>query len=287
VDTNRTRTIIVTGLNGSGKTTALRALEDLGYFPVDNLPVAMLAQLIGLCADGGISRIAVVCDARERMLTAHFEAALEGVREQGHDVEVLFLDAEDEVLVRRYKEVRRQHPLQQEGESIRDAVGRERDILSVLRNQASITVDTSSYNVHELRRRIKSTFDESSAEGMRVRVESFGFKHGVPAEADYVFDVRFLKNPYFELGLREQRGTDEGVASFIAKQADVPELLALITRLLTFVLPRAEADGRSMVTVAIGCTGGHHRSVAIAGWVGDSLKEHGFRVSSYHRDIAR
>ena len=287
VDTNLTRTIIVTGLNGSGKTTALRALEDLGYFPVDNLPVAMLAQLIALCADGGISRIAVVCDARERMLTAHFETALRGVRECGHDVEVLFLETEDDVLVRRYKEVRRQHPLQQEGESIRDAVDRERDILASLRQQASITIDTSSYNIHELRRRIKSTFDESSAEGMRVRVESFGFKHGVPAEADYIFDVRFLKNPYFEAGLRGQRGTDKGVADFIAEQSDVPELLDLITRLLKFVLPRAEADGRSMATVAIGCTGGHHRSVAIAGWVADSLKDHGFRVSSYHRDIDR
>ena len=287
MNTSLTRTIIVTGLNGSGKTTALRALEDLGYFPVDNLPVAMLAQLISLCADGGISRIAVVCDARERMLTSHFEDALDGVRELGHDVEVLFLDAEDDVLVRRYKEVRRQHPLQLENESIRDAVGRERDILSPLRQQASITVDTSSYNVHELRRRVKSTFDESSSDGMRVRVESFGFKHGVPAEADYIFDVRFLKNPYFEAGLREQRGTDTPVSDFIAQQADVPELLELITRLLQFVLPRAEADGRSMVTVAVGCTGGHHRSVAIAGWVADALKEHGFRVSSYHRDIAR
>lgn len=287
MDTNRTRTIIVTGLNGSGKTTALRALEDIGFFPVDNLPVAMLAQLIELCAKGGITQIAVVCDARERTLTAHFKSALQDVRNRGHKVEVLFLEAEDDVLVRRYKEVRRQHPLQEEGESISEAVARERDILSTLRDAASVTVDSSSYNVHELRRRVKSTFDESSPEGMRVRIESFGFKHGVPAEADYIFDVRFLKNPYFEKGLREQRGTDGDVSDFIAKQADVPELLERIISLLTFVLPRAEADGRSMVTVAVGCTGGHHRSVAIARWVGDALKTHGFRVSNYHRDISR
>ena len=287
MDTKLTRTIIVTGLNGSGKTTALRALEDLGFFPVDNLPVVMLDQLIYLCATGGISRIAVVCDARARNLASHFEHVLQGVRERGHDVEVLFLDAENDALVRRYKEVRRQHPLQEEGESIQEAVVREREILAPIRDQATMTVDSSSYNVHELRRRVKATFDESSSEGMRVRIESFGFKHGVPAEADYIFDVRFLKNPYFETALREQRGTDTDVADFILQQPDVPELLDRIINLLTFVLPRAEADGRSMVTVAIGCTGGHHRSVAIAGWVGDRLKDHGFRISSYHRDISR
>lgn len=280
------QTIIVSGLSGSGKTTAIRALEDIGYLCMDNLPVVLLGQVIALCERGGIDRVAAVTDVRERLSLTDYERTLAQLRADGYDVQTLFLTAEDEVLIRRFKETRRKHPLQGDG-TIADGIHSERAMLSAVRSSASWIVDILTFNVHALRRRINSIFRSDDAETMHVRLESFGFKHGAPREADYVFDVRFLPNPFFVAELREGRGTDTAVSDFVHQHPDTPELIERLEGLIDFVLPRAERDGRGQVTIAIGCTGGHHRSVAVVERLREHLRETRWRVSVIHRDIDR
>ena len=280
------RIVIVSGLSGSGKSTAVRALEDIGFFCIDNLPVPLIEPMLELSQRAGIHDIAVVVDVRERHFLADYERAVLDIRAAGYTLSALYLSCSDDALIRRFKETRRRHPLQGDG-SIEDGVHAERDLLDPIHQSATHVFDTSDDTVHGLRRRVQDAFRTAEAEPMLVRIESFGFKHGVPREADYLFDVRFLSNPFFVPGLREQRGIDSAVSEYVFRQPDTAELVEHVVKLLGFVLPRFERDGRSQVTVAIGCTGGRHRSVAITERVSELLRAGGTAISVEHRDLNR
>ncbi len=281
------RFVVVSGLSGSGKSTAIRALEDLGYFCIDNLPVPLIEPMLELAQRAGISTIAVVVDVRERHFLADYERVVTRLRTSSrYLLSALYLDCTDDVLIRRFKETRRRHPLQGTG-SIEDGVSAERDLLEPIHQSATHVFETSNDNVHVLRRRVQDAFRTTPAEKMLIRIESFGFKHGLPREADYVIDVRFLSNPFFLPELREQRGTDSAVAEFVLRQPDTAELVDRVSGLLEFVLPRFERDGRSQMTVAIGCTGGQHRSVAVSEAVAARLRTDGTHVAVEHRDVSR
>lgn len=278
------RTIIVSGLSGSGKSTAIRALEDIGFFCVDNLPVVLLGQVLALCQRAGIQRMAVVIDARERQFLEGYEAALWSVTDAGHEVETLFLHARHDVLVRRFKETRRRHPLQGDG-TIADGIAEEAQALTAIQMKATENIDTSELNVHALRARVQEVFG-AQFRRLGVVIESFGFKHGPPAEADFMFDVRFLPNPFFVPGLRELTGVDVRVSDYVLGQPDTPGLLERLESLVTYVLPRIVEDGRSQITLAVGCTGGQHRSVAVTEWLGKKLEEFDtWDVRIRHRDV--
>ena len=280
----RIRTLIVSGLSGSGKTTAIRALEDVGFFCVDNLPVELLAKFLALCARALLSKVAVVIDVRELTFLTKYEERLARVLRSGYGVETLFLTCDEEALVRRYKETRRQHPLQGEG-GLLDGIRAERAALEVVESSATHVLDTTGKNVHALRRAVQEMFRGDLAGPLHVRLQSFGFKHGLPDDADYVFDVRFLPNPYFVEELRDLTGRDAAVAAFVDGQEDTRELQDLLTQLLAFVLPRAQREGRSQITVSIGCTGGRHRSVALVEWLGKRMESEPYRVTTLHRDL--
>lgn len=280
------RVVIVSGLSGSGKTTAIRALEDIGFFCIDNLPVVLLDQVLVLGERATIHDIAVGIDVRERAFLSEFERSVERVAAAGYDVQTLFLTTDDAVLIRRFKETRRRHPLQGDG-TIASGITAERETLSAIRNAATVTMDTTDHNVHELRRRVQAAFRSAEPGPLHLRIESFGFKHGIPHEADYVFDVRFLQNPYFQADLRAKSGLDAEVADYVFSQPDAVEMRGHLARLIEFVAPRLRRDGRSSVTVAVGCTGGQHRSVALTEWLSVELRTHGWKTTSVHRDLGR
>lgn len=283
-DVRDIRTIIVSGLSGSGKTTAIRALEDLGYFCMDNLPVILLEQVIQLCERGDITQVATVIDVREREFLAEFDTTLARIKGDGYPVETLFLTCDDDVIIRRFKETRRRHPLQGEG-GIQAGITAEREALHAVRDKATRTLDTTNTNVHQLRRKVQDLFGVKQDSTMHVRLMSFGFKHGYPKEADYVFDVRFLPNPYFVEGLRHLSGCDAGVADFLREQPDSLIMLDHIEKLIRFVLPRADDEGKSQVVISIGCTGGQHRSVALAEWLLERLESTPYRLTVEHRNM--
>lgn len=281
--------VILTGVSGSGKSTALRALEDAGFYCVDNLPVLFLEKLLELSGHtaGEVSRIALVVDAREGRFLADAPRVIQEIRQQGADVEVLFLDASDESLVRRYSETRRRHPLAGETGTVPDGIAAERRALAELKAIADEVVDTTTLNVHELKRLVTRRF--VSAEGARlgVTVVSFGFRFGLPTHADLVLDVRFLPNPYFIPELKPHPGTDPKVAGFVLGQPDAKAFLERIVELLGFLLPRYRGEGKSYLTIAIGCTGGKHRSVALAGALAERLEAGGQPVRLWHRDVEK
>jgi len=279
------RTIIVSGLSGSGKTTAIRALEDSGYYCVDNVPVALIDQVIQLCERGSITKIALVIDVREGEFLQEYEAAIGRLRHTGYFLETLFLWCRDEVLIRRFKETRRKHPLQ-EDQSIRHGIQREREVLSSIRATATHIIDTSEHTVHSLREMIQDSYQGADIKPFQVRLLSFGFKYGIPLEADYVFDVRFLPNPYFNDSLRPLTGLDQPVQQFLTQQSDTEPLLARLEDMLRFVLPKAEREGKVQVNVGVGCTGGHHRSVMVVEMLNQRL-ESSFCVRKHHRDVQR
>lgn len=285
------RFIVLTGLSGSGKTQAIRALEDLGYFCVDNLPVALMPTFaeLTLRAGGEITRAAVVVDIRERSLLKAFPDTLRSLRDMpGLDPRLIFLDASDAALVRRFSETRRPHPLA-EHQSVSEGIRLEREQLAPIRAMADQIIDTTDMTVHELRRAfMAASRDHGSSAGPVVTFLSFGFKHGVPIDADLVFDARFLPNPHFIPELRPHTGRDAEVRAFLEQYDDYATFLDRVSDLLVFLLPRYAAEGKSYVTVAIGCTGGKHRSVAIA----EELKQRmaaveGLRLRVRHRDIAQ
>jgi UPF0042 nucleotide-binding protein len=278
------QTIIVSGLSGSGKSTAIRALEDIGFFCIDNLPVVLLHQVIKLCERGDIVRIAVGIDVREREFLSDYESALEMLAEAGYDIETLYLTCDAEILIRRFKETRRRHPLQ-EDDSIRKGIDREKSILQVIRAGATRIIDTSEDNVHDLRKQVQDLYRSGDAAPFHVRLESFGFKYGLPREADYLFDVRFLPNPYFVEGLRELSGLDAEVTDYLLEQENTAELVTKLTDLLAFVLPLAEKEGKPGLNIAIGCTGGRHRSVAMAIFLAEKLNKGPYCVSVVHRHL--
>ncbi len=269
---------------GSGKTTAIRALEDLGFFCIDNLPVVLLDKVLELCERATIANVAVVIDAREASFLAHYTESMALIAKAGYAVETLFLTSDEETLVRRFKETRRRHPLQGEG-TLQDGLQAERDALHVIEQTATEVIDTSGLTVHSLRRRVQEAFRESAQGPLTVRLESFGFKHGLSPDADFVFDVRFLPNPFFVPELKDLSGRDPPVASYVVNQEGTPELLELVTRLVTHVLPRVQFEGRAELKVAVGCTGGRHRSVAIVEWLASRLLSEPYRIVIQHRDL--
>jgi UPF0042 nucleotide-binding protein len=278
--------LVITGLSGSGKTHVSRALEDVGWFCVDNLPSALLppfADLIDRSPE--LRRSAIVVDVRERGFPEAFPAAYRGLGSSRLATSLLFLEADDKTLLRRYSETRRPHPLAGRGPAI-DGLRTEREALRPLRKMADLILDTSRFTVHQLRDYVRERYDVRK-EGARmvVSVVSFGFKYGVPPEADLVFDVRFLANPNFVPGLKKLSGADAKVVRFLRGEPDLAPFMRRVQSLVSFVLPRHEREGRTYVTIAIGCTGGRHRSVMIANELGASVEKKGYAVRVYHRDI--
>ena len=278
---------VVTGLSGAGRSTALRALEDLGYFCVDNIPPALIPQLIALLARGGeLTRVAVGVDVRTGGFLEGAEGLLDSLTAAGLAPELLFLECHDAELVRRFSETRRAHPLAPGG-NLLDAIQRERERLAPLRARAGFIIDTTGLTPHDLRRTLVDHFSRGDHRSrMITRVVSFGFKFGVPVDADLVFDLRYLSNPHFVPQLRPKTGLDAEVSSFVLAAAEARELLADLTALLLKLLPKYEREGKSYLTIALGCTGGKHRSVALAVALGAALDKAGEIVVD-HRDIKR
>jgi UPF0042 nucleotide-binding protein len=275
--------VLVTGLSGSGKSTAVRALEDIGFFCIDNLPVPLLAKLLELVGHTDMRRVAVVVDAREGRFLGETPKMIEDLRAQGIPVRVIFLDAADDVLIRRYSATRRRHPLSPDG-TVTQGIAEERRLLRDLRAIADEVIDTSTINVHELKGELHGRF-AAGGEGMNVGILSFGFRHGVPSQADLVFDVRFLPNPYFVPGMRHRTGKDADVAAYVLETEGARGFLERTGDLLTFLLPWYRKEGKSYLTVAIGCTGGKHRSVAIARALAERLAAGGTAVRLWDRDV--
>jgi UPF0042 nucleotide-binding protein len=291
--------VIITGLSGAGKSTALHTLEDLGYFCVDNLPTALAPHAVELCEQGGMVHVALGIDVRVRSFLGVVGPTLESLRAGGkRDVHVVFLDASDETLLRRFSETRRPHPQHaapfEKGRSsahaLLDEVHLERERLSGLRALATRVLDTTNLSVHDLRRQVLAQFGPASGGSTRMntRVVSFGFKYGTPADADLVFDVRFLSNPYFIPEMKHLAGTDKPVFDYVMGQPEAQELYGKVIDILKFVVPKYEREGKSYLTVAIGCTGGRHRSVALAEAIGNVLNDAlTSPVVVSHRDVLR
>ena len=272
--------VVVTGLSGAGKSTAMSALEDLGYYCVENLPPSVIAHAVEACEARGVRDIALGVGVGVDGFVDEAATALTGL---GKGVRVLFLDASDEAVQRRFSETRRPHPLMmhEERDEVASAVQLERERLAPLRALATVVIDTSGFRVHDLRKRIFAMMrpDADQVGRMQTRILSFGFKHGVPHDADFVFDVRFLENPFFVDELRPLTGEDERVRDFVMKADDARAVVDKLVDLLEFLLPRYEREGKSYFTAAIGCTGGQHRSVAIARALSDRLLEGGEKGS--------
>jgi len=281
------RVVILTGVSGSGKTTALRALEDAGFYCVDNLPIVLMEKLIELSEHtaGEVSRIALVVDAREGRFLGEAPRIIGELRAKGIDLEVLFFDASDESLVRRYSETRRRHPLAGEGGTVPDGIATERLALADLKALADEVIDTTTLNVHELKRLVGRRFVAGEGGRLGVTVVSFGFRLGIPTHADLVLDVRFLPNPFFVPELKPFPGTDPRVAGFVLGQPDAKAFLERMVDLLGFLLPRYRSEGKTYLTIAIGCTGGKHRSVALSVALAERLEASGQPVRLWHRDV--
>lgn len=286
------RIIIVSGLSGSGKTIALQTLEDLNFYCVDNLPVTLLLpfaeSLQQRQAATGPQPVAVGVDARNFPdELVRFPELLHTLRQSGFSVEVLFLQASDEVLIKRYSETRRRHPLSQDGSPLADALAVERRLLDPVLGHADLVIDTTHSNVHELRDMVRARLDDTPAGALSILFESFGYKHGVPADADFVFDARCLPNPHWEPHLRALSGLDAEVAGYLAAQADVKAMRDDLLEFLARWIPRFERGMRSYLTVAIGCTGGQHRSVYLAEALGRHFAARRRHVLVRHRELAR
>lgn len=283
-----TRIIVITGLSGSGRTTVSRALEDIGYFCVDNLPIRLLNAFleIQLASATEITKVAFVMDTREREFVDKFPEIYNQLKQRGFDIEILFLDAKDEALLRRFSETRRPHPLAESG-SVIDGIKKERELLEPVRQLAHYVIDTSEYNIHELRRKVQEIFSQATTRKLVITIESFGYKYGIPADSDIVLDVRFLPNPYFVEGLRNKSGLDEEIIQYVMKYDEAKSFTEKLEELLKFLIPLFEREGKAYLTVAIGCTGGRHRSVVVAEKLAEMMRKNGYSVSVEHRDLER
>lgn len=285
--TDHPHVLVVTGMSGAGRSSAAKILEDLGYTVIDNLPPRLLvpaAQSHDIPERH--KHLAVVIDSRGGLPIEELRGAVKELSREGVLTRVVFLDAEDDIIVSRYEENKRPHPL---GHStISESISAERDLLADLREEADVIVDTSSLNIHELRDRLTAQFsEEEMARPMRVSIRSFGFKNGTPRDIDLLFDVRFLPNPHWIPELRPLRGTDERVAEYVMSEEAAKEFVDRADDMLAFLIPHFEAEGKSYLSVGIGCTGGHHRSVAIAEELRRRLAQHGITATVRHRDIER
>jgi UPF0042 nucleotide-binding protein len=283
----RTEVVIITGLSGSGKGTVLKAFEDLGYYSVDNLPIDLIPKFAELTRDApNVRRAALVVDIREGMALDRFPALFKKIRRM-IPTRLLFLEADDAVLIRRFSETRRPHPLGTE-QSVASSIRHERERMAPIRALADPIINTSKFNVHELRDTIRGIFHgEKESTGILVQVNSFGYRHGVPADSDLVFDVRFLPNPNYIPAFKHLTGKHPSVARYIRSFPQTAEFISRITDLLVYLLPHYIAEGKSYLTISFGCTGGHHRSVMIASEIRKKLAAAGYRTKETHRDAKR
>jgi RNase adapter protein RapZ len=283
---SETEIIIVTGVSGGGRSTVARALENVGFYVVDNLPQALMLQMAELAyqAGGTARHTAMVLDVRSRAFSTDLAGAVRELRAKGFSPRVLFVDADDDVLIRRFENVRRTHPLQGDGR-LSDGIAAERMLLSEARATADIVIDTSHLNVNQLRARVEELFGAEDNRRLRVTVLSFGFKYGLPPDADFVVDARFLPNPYWVPELRDQTGRDQSVSRYVLGQRGATTLVETFVRLVNATAPGFEREGKRYLTVAVGCTGGKHRSVAIAEELARRLRDVRLAANAQHRDL--
>ena len=280
--------VVVTGVSGGGRSTVARALENVGFYVVDNLPQALLVQLAELAAKaGGAARkTAMVLDVRSRVFSTDLSGAIRDLQDRGYNPRVVFVDADDEVLIRRFESVRRSHPLQGEGR-LSDGIAEERALLAEAREQADVLIDTSHLNVNQLRARVEELFASPDELKLRVTVLSFGFKYGLPPDADFVLDARFLPNPYWVPELRDHTGREEQVSKYVLGQRGASSFVETYARLVMATAPGFEREGKRYLTVAVGCTGGKHRSVAMTEEIVRRLNASGYETRASHRDLGR
>lgn len=280
--------VIITGMSGAGRSTAARALEDLDWFVVDNLPPGMLATMADLAErmQGSVPQIAAVVDVRSRAFTTDLRSSVDDLTARGVRPRVVFLEASDDTLVRRFESVRRPHPLQEDGRLV-DGIGRERELLREVRGSADLIIDTSGLNVHELRSKVVSAFSESGPPALRATVVSFGYKYGLPVDADLVVDCRFLPNPHWLPELRPLTGRDDAVRSYVLSQPGAKEFLDAYTDVMRYLIDGYEREGKRFITLAVGCTGGKHRSVTMAEQLAARLGGEGVEAQVVHRDLGR
>ncbi|ATF25074.1 GTPase possibly involved in regulator sRNA degradation [Brochothrix thermosphacta] len=285
-ETNKVELVIVTGMSGAGKSVAVQSLEDIGYFCVDNLPPLLLPKFWELMHESGKEKIAVVMDLRSQDFFGSIDVYITKlIKQAGLDLTVLFLDADDEVLVTRYKETRRSHPLSA-GESTYSGIKRERELLQYLKSISQVVIDTTNFKPKQLREQLMQRFLTNPEDVFHVNVTSFGFKYGIPIDADLVFDVRFLPNPFYDETMRELTGLDQEVYDYVMKWPDTEEFLIKLLDLLRFVLPSYKREGKTQLLIAIGCTGGQHRSVSLARYIDEQLRDD-YQTSLTHRDVEK
>jgi UPF0042 nucleotide-binding protein len=281
---------IISGLSGSGKSTAMRALEDSGFYCIDNMPAILIPTFIELCqhSTGELLKVAIAVDIRGKEFLEDFQKVVQDLRGKGHEIKILFLESSNEVLIRRYSETRRSHPVEKEqGIALPEAVKEERGEMGFLREIADEVIDTSDLNVHQLRGIIMERLMTSPATRMKATLLSFGYSYGLPTEADIVMDVRLLPNPFFIRELRGLTGKDEKVSNYVLKQKETTEFLHRFSEMIEYLIPLYEKEGKSYLTIAIGCTGGKHRSVVITEHLAALLAQQGKEVTVRHRDIER
>ena len=281
-----TNLVIISGVSGSGKSTAMNVLEDLGYYCIDNLPLTLLPKFIELCEDSqkDINKVALAIDIREGIFFDRAPEEIKKLKERGYPIDLIFLDSSDSALVKRYKETRIKHPLSQDG-NILEGISREREMLKELKELANYNIDTSDFNVHELKELINNKFDKSASRNLMVNILSFGYKHGFPYDADMIFDVRFLPNPYFIEELKDLTGHDNKIEEFVLTKEDTREFIEKLTEFLEFLIPKYEKEGKAYLTIAIGCTGGKHRSVVVANRISEHFQH--LSPNTRHRDILK
>ncbi|MDO5029107.1 MAG: RNase adapter RapZ [Corynebacterium sp.] len=281
--------VLITGMSGSGRNTAASVLEEMGWYVADNLPPELIMRMVELSfeADSPVERLAIVTDVRSRAFAGSLGEVLDGLRNEGRQPYVIFFDANDDTLIARYDSVRRMHPLQENG-TLSQGIAAERQMLLPIKGMSDLVIDTSDMSVHDLRRELEHQLSDSTNKIQQVTIESFGFKHGAPRDADMLFDVRFLPNPYWVPELRAGRGTNKAVADYVLQQPEAEGFLDNVTNLIELVLPGYRREGKSFMTIAVGCTGGHHRSVAMSEALAKKLEGvSGIDVHVVHRDIDR
>jgi len=281
--------VVITGMSGAGRSEAMHTFEDLGYFCIDNLPPSFIGQLVDLAElpDSNLKRLAVVCDVRGHAFFDELAGEMAKLTERKLNLRVLFLEADDEVLLRRFKETRRRHPMCDDGRGLSEGIAAERAALEPLRQLATVIIDSSELRPNELHTVIRERFAEADSTGMAISVNSFGFKHSVPNDADIVMDVRFLPNPHYDPALRPLSGLDAPVVDFVMSRPETEAFLDKWLALLDAVVPSYVAEGKHHLSIAMGCTGGRHRSVALAEATARHLVDAGYQVTTSHRDIGR